>query len=91
MTVSTLLNIALWFFTIIGYIVFNLYQKNIKLERIVEDQNQLITNMQAIVEQSDKMLSEMDKRGIFKSDDEVGTFFNTAMEIQNLLNQFFRK
>jgi type II secretory pathway component PulJ len=91
MTVSTLLNIALWFFTIIGYIVFNLYQKNIKLERIVEDQNQLITNMQAIVEQSDKMLSEMDKRGIFKSDDEVGTFFNTVMEIQKLLNQFFRK
>lgn len=91
MTVSTLLNIALWFFTIIGYVVFNLYQKNIKLERIVEDQNQLITNMQAIVEQSDKMLSEMDKRGIFKSDDEVGTFFNTVMEIQKLLNQFFRK
>jgi len=91
MTVSTLLNIALWFFTIIGYIVFNLYQKNIKLERIVEDQNQLITNMQAIVEQSDRMLSEMDKRGIFKSDDEVGTFFNTVMEIQKLLNQFFRK
>ncbi len=47
--------------------------------------------MQAIVEQSDKMLSEMDKRGIFKSDDEVGTFFNTVMEIQKLLNQFFRK
>jgi len=91
MTVSTLLNIALWFFTIVGYAVYNLYQKNIKLERIIEDQNQLITNMQAIVEQSDRMLSEMDKRGIFKSDDEVGTFFNTVMEIQKLLNQFFRK
>lgn len=91
MEVSTVLNIALWFFTIIGYVVYNLYQKNVKLEQIVQDQNQLLDNLQTIVQESDRVLSEMDKRGIFKSDDEVGAFFKTVMEIQKLLNQFFKK
>lgn len=91
MTVATVLNIALWIFTIVGYAIYNLYQKNVKLEEIVQDQNQLINNLQTIVQESDKMLSEMDRRGIFKSDDEVGSFFNTVMEIQKLLNQFFKK
>jgi len=91
MAVSTVLNIALWFFTIIGYIVYNLYQKNVKLEQIVQDQNQLLDNLQTIIQESDRVLTEMDKRGIFKSDDEVGTFFKTVTEIQKLLNQFFSK
>ena len=91
MTVATLLNIALWLFTIVGYVIYNLYQKNLKLEQMVQSQNQLIVNVQAIVEESDRVLSELDRRGIYKSDDEVGSFFKTVMDIQKLLNQFFKK
>lgn len=91
MTVATLLNIALWIFTVVGYVIYNLYQKNLKLEQMVQSQNQLIVNVQAIVEESDRVLSELDRRGIYKSDDEVGSFFKTVMDIQKLLNQFFKK
>lgn len=91
MTVTTLLNIALWVLTILGYIIYNLYAKNVKLENIVENQNNTITAIQSIVESSDKMLSEMDRRGIFKSDDEVGAFFNAMMEVQKILNQFTKR
>ena len=91
MNVSTILNLTLWVFTIVGYVVYNLYQKNVKLEQIVQDQNQLIDNLKTIVEESDRVLSEIDRRGIYKSDDETGAFFKTVMDIQKLLNQFFKK
>jgi hypothetical protein len=88
MTVGTILNLALWVITVVGYIIFNLYQKNVKLEETVEKQQILLENIKLISQESDKRLKEMDKRGIFASDDEVGSFFKTIQAIQEMLNEF---
>lgn len=88
MTVSTLLNIALWIFTLVGYVIYNLYQKNVQLEDKVRDQQILLHNIKIVVEESDKRLKDLDKRGIFASDDEVGTFFKTVQAVQEMLNEF---
>ena len=37
---------------------------------------------------SDKKIKEVDARESFKSDDEVGFFFESIKQIQNILNQF---
>jgi hypothetical protein len=37
---------------------------------------------------SDKKLQEIDHKGTFKSDDEVGFFFKSIKQIQNILNDF---
>lgn len=88
MTVGTILNLALWIITVVGYVIFNLYQKNVKLEETVERQQVLLENIKLISQESDKRLKDMDKRGIFASDDEVGTFFRTIQAIQEMLNEF---
>jgi hypothetical protein len=86
--VATILNILLWVLTIIGYIIYNLYSKNAKLEEMVIEREQLINNLSEVINESDRMLKELDKLGAFKSDDEIGFFFNTVKAIQETLNEF---
>ena len=90
MTVGTVINIALWLFTIAGYVIYNLYQKNTKLEGIVRTQEEVFHALKQITEESDKRLKDMDAKGIFQSDDEVGTFFKTIMTLQGILNEYFK-
>ena len=41
-----------------------------------------------VIEISDKKLKEIDHSGVFKSDDEVGAFFKSIVQIQDILNDF---
>lgn len=91
LTIITILNVALWVFSIAGYAVWNLLKKNEKLENIVQQQQMLIQEISATIEQSGKYLKEIDKRGSFSSDDEIGWFFKGVKEIQTTLDQFIIK
>jgi hypothetical protein len=85
---ETLLNIALWVLTILGYIIYNLYSKNVKLEQMIINRDQTLRNLSDIINESDRVLNEVDRIGAFKSDDEIGFFFNTVKAIQDTLNEF---
>jgi hypothetical protein len=85
---ETLLNIALWVLTILGYVIYNLYSKNVKLEQMVVNRDQTLRNLSDIINESDRVLKEVDRLGAFKSDDEIGFFFNTVKAIQTTLNEF---
>jgi len=86
--VATILNILLWVFTIIGYIIYNLYSKNVKLEEMVLERERTLETLSDIINESDRVLKELDKLGAFKSDDEIGFFFNNVKAIQEALNEF---
>lgn len=88
---ETLLNIALWVLTILGYVIYNLYSKNVKLEQMVINQDQTLRSLSEIISESDRALKEVDRIGAFKSDDEIGFFFNTVKAIQDTLNEFSNK
>jgi len=47
-----------------------------------------LDRMSRVVELSDHRLKEIDAKGTFKSDDEVGFFFDQITEIQKILNEF---
>lgn len=68
-----------------GYLIIN---KNIKLEKIVNEQQQYIDAISIIINDSNSTIQELDSRGAFEADDEVGTFFRGLKEIQTVLNQF---
>jgi len=87
----TILNIALWVLSIGGYVIWNLLKKNEKLENMVNQQQMLIQEISQTIEESNKYLKEIDKRGSFSSDDEIGWFFKGVKEIQSTLNQFIIK
>jgi hypothetical protein len=86
--ISTVLNIALWVFSIAGYVIYNLYNKNVKLEEMIQRQDQVLREASSTINESDRVLKELDKLGAFQSDDEVGFFFQAVKEIQATLNQY---
>jgi hypothetical protein len=87
--------ILLTLLSILSYTTFNLLRKNEKLEDMVENQSKILSGYMSylnkitdIIEHSDKRLKEVDSKGSFKSDDEVGFFFEQLMSIQEILNKF---
>ena len=89
--VITFINLLLWVGTILGYVIYNLTQKNQKLEQMVIERDRLLNNLSSTIEESDRVLQEIDRIGAFKSDDEIGFFFKTIQSIQQALNQYTNK
>ena len=85
-----IISIALWVFTVFGYIIWNLNQKVTKLEQIATKQKIIIDSIAAIVEESNRQLSQAELTEAFKSDDQIGFFFRNLQNIQDSLNHYLR-
>lgn len=73
---------------ILGFTTLNLLKKNEKQEDIVVGYMQYLDKLSRIIEASDTKLKEVDKRGIFEKDDDVGIIFSSILEVQKILNEF---
>ena len=73
---------------IFGYATFNLLRKNEKAEDIIVSQQVFINKVDEHVTFSEKRLKQIDEKGMFKSDDEIGWFFNEIKVLQKGLSQF---
>ena len=73
---------------IFGYATFNLLRKNEKAEDIIVSQQVFINKVDEQVTFSEKRLKQIDEKGMFKSDDEIGWFFNEIKVLQKGLSQF---
>ena len=63
-----------------GYVIFNLTRKVERLETWVEDYAQRIIDTQ-------RVLKEIDSKGDFEADDEVGVIFTSIKEAVDELNE----
>jgi hypothetical protein len=79
---------SLWIITIIGWVIYNLYSKNIKLEQTVVNQANFIANVQYLISESDKVLKELDTKIWVEGDKELMVVFQNLKAIQEALNQF---
>lgn len=82
--------IILWVATIVWFIINNLSQQVIKLEQIAAQQKFVIESVSAIVNESNKMLNEVELTEAFKSDDQIGFFFKSLQNIQDSLNHYLK-
>jgi hypothetical protein len=73
---------------VLGYTTFNLLRKNEKQEDILMGYMTYLNKFSEIIAYSDKKLKEIDAKGSFESDDEVGFFFQSLKAIQEILNTF---
>lgn len=73
---------------IFGFTTFNLMRKNEKQEDILMGYMTYLSKIDTAIEESDKRLKKIDERGMFKSDDEIGWFFEQVKGIQSILNEF---
>jgi hypothetical protein len=70
------------------YVIRNLLLKNEKQEDILMGYMAYLNKISKIIDFSDAKLKEIDARGTFKSDDEIGFFFQQLQAIQEVLNTF---
>ena len=73
---------------ILGYAVYNLNSKVIKQEGIIEYQVGYLRNVAYLISESKIYVEQLDEKGTFRSDDEVGVFFNFMKEIQETINEY---
>ena len=73
---------------ILGFTTWNLMKKNERQEDILAEYLNYLDQLSKTIEISDKKLKEIDRAGTFKSDDEVGYFFKSIQDIQDILNDF---
>ena len=75
----------------LGFTTFNLLRKNEKQEDILAGYMSYLNKISDVIEASDKKLKEVDHKGSFKSDDEIGFVFEQVKNIQTILNAFIIK
>ena len=73
---------------ILGIVLRNLLIKVEKYEDVTVNQTGYLQNISNLITDSQKHLNELDKRGVFQSDDEVGYFFEQLKEVQSELDRF---
>jgi hypothetical protein len=73
---------------ILGYTTWNLLRKNEKAEDIINNYEGYMNKFSDTLTKSEQRLKEVDVRGAFNSDDEIGFFFTTVRSLQEQLNQF---
>ena len=73
---------------VLGFTTFNLLKKNEKQEDILSGYMSYLNKFSDYIEETDKRLKEIDQKGSFETDDEVGFFFEQLKNIQSVLNSF---
>ena len=73
---------------ILGIAIRNLLLKNEKYEDVVRDQTQYLQNISNAIGEGQKHLQNLDEKGVFQSDDEVGYFFEQLKYVQDELNRY---
>ena len=80
-TLSIILTVVI---TASAFIIRNLIKKNERLEDFITKQSEAITAC-------DVRLKQLDQKGSFIADDEIGFFFKEVQKIQEALNEFTLK
>lgn len=85
MTLTIILGVVI---LVLIYVVRNLLLKNEKQEDVLVNYLNFLDRLSKQIEYSDEKLKLLDSKDMFKSDDEIGWFFQQVKNIQAQLNSF---
>jgi hypothetical protein len=80
--------LVLWFVTIIGAIVYNLYRKNKRLEEIVINQSSFVNDTLSLMDDFNGLVNKIDMTMWVQSDPELLALFETIKALQQRVQQF---
>ncbi len=83
--------LIVWAATVVGWVIYNLFTKNKKLEVTVLAQANFIAGLQQLIGESDKALKNLDDKISMESDKELQTVFQNLKAVQEGLNQFNKR
>ena len=71
-----------------GFVIWNLLTKVERQEDLVVKYQEYLTSLDTALKMSSKRLEEIDVKGMFSSDDEIGWYFKQIKEIQAILDDY---
>jgi peptidoglycan hydrolase CwlO-like protein len=74
---------------VLSFTTWNLLRKVENQEDAIVKYQKVYTNLVKLIKISDSKIQDLDNREVFKSDDEIGWFFNYLKEIQNEIKKTF--
>ena len=80
--------LILWIATIIGYVVWNLYNKNKKLEEMVVGQQIFIDNIKDCMKEINVAANQIDSKIWVQSDPEFLSLMENVKVMQTRINEF---
>lgn len=80
--------LVLWLATIVGYVVWNLYNKNKKLEEMVVSQQIFIDNIKDCMKEINSAATQIDSKIWVQSDPEFLALMENVKVMQTRINDF---
>lgn len=83
--------LVLWIVTVIGYVIWNLYNKNKKLEQMVINQQFFIDGVKDCMREINSAANQIDSKIWVQSDPEFLALMENIKTMQNSINQFIEE
>jgi hypothetical protein len=83
--------LILWIATVIGYVIWNLYNKNRKMEQMVVAQQLFIDNIKECMKEINVAANQIDSKIWVQSDPEFLGLMENVKVMQNRINQFIEE
>lgn len=83
-----IISITLWVISIIGYVIWNLLQKNRNLEAMVISQSNFVNETIVMLDEFNGLVNKIDMTMWVQSDPELLSLFETIKQIQVKVQQF---
>lgn len=84
----TTIMLILWPITILAWVIYNLYNKNIKLENTVINQQTFINGILSTFKDMNKAVEQIDSKIWVQSDPELISLFDSVKEIQSRIKDY---
>ena len=84
----TIIAISLWILSIIGYIIWNLFNKNRKLEQMVVNQQFFIDGVKDCMKEINVAANQIDSKLWVQSDPEFLSLMENVKQMQSKINNF---
>ena len=89
--ILTIAAISLWVVSVIGYVIWNLFQKNRKLESIVVNQQVFIESIKGCMKEINTCANEIDSKLWVQSDPEFLSLMENVKQMQGRINEFIEE
>ena len=70
------------------YTSWNVLRKVERYEDDIVKYDEYVNKLSDIISKTDRALSKLDEKGFFKTDDEIGFFFDSVKRLQNEISKF---
>ena len=89
--ILTIAAISLWVVSVIGYVIWNLFQKNRKFESIVVNQQIFIESIKGCIKEINTCANEIDSKLWVQSDPEFLSLMENVKQMQVRINEFIEE